>query len=553
MASILSILKTILNVKLFHSESQEVVTETVHKYGEDHVRQKILIHCRPIRREQGRCPVCGRKCSGYDDKNKREVSWRGPNLNGIPVYLLYEPSRIECPQHGVLTENIPWADGDSRFTKEFNNEVAWLVGMLPRTQVADFMMINWRTVGNCVSAARARLEPDVSQRIHDGLKHITVDETSYKKGHKYITVISDMDRNRVVWIGKGHGLAVFETFCEALTEEERAKIELVAGDGAKWIDQCVSRFFPNAVRCVDTFHVVQWATEALDCVRRNTASKAVREYNRRREQFQQEERDAAEAMAKAEAELNAAKKELASLPKRGRRSKRQKELEALIERLSVLLRVEVNGSEPDKRQSAENKSRQKLSPEHQAVLDELERKAKGIKGFRYALLHNPENRTENQDDQIRLIENQYPDLYQAFQLKESLRLILHMQDFELASIKLIEWITEAAGCGLHPISKLSDKISRHQIGIINAIKFHANSAKSEAVNSNIKVLIKVARGFRNIDNMIDLIYLKCSDIEIPLNNRPRPSAQYQEQQRERVRAYRRARREAMKPSEVQTL
>ena len=184
---------------------------------------------------------------------------------------------------------------------------------------------------------------------------------------------------------------------------------------------------------------------------------------------------------------------------------------------------------------------------------ELERKSKGIKGFRYALLHNPENRTENQDDQIRLIENQYPDLYQAFQLKESLRLILHMQDFELASIKLNEWITEAARCGLHPISKLSDKISRLQIGIINAIKFHANSAKSEAVNSNIKVLIKVARGFRNIDNMIDLIYLKCSDIEIPLNNRPRPSAQYQEQQRERARAYRRARREAMKPSEVQTL
>ena len=106
MASILSILKTILNVKLFHSESQEVVTETVHKYGEDHVQQKILIHCRPIRREQGRCPVCGRKCSGYDDKNKHEVSWRGPNLNGIPVYLMYEPSRIECPQHGVLTENI---------------------------------------------------------------------------------------------------------------------------------------------------------------------------------------------------------------------------------------------------------------------------------------------------------------------------------------------------------------------------------------------------------------------------------------------------------------
>ena len=551
MASILSILKTILNVKLFHSESQEVVTETVHKYGEDHVRRKILIHCRPIRREQGRCPFCGRKCPGYDNKDKHEVSWRGPNLNGIPVYLMYEPSRIRCPEHGVLTENIPWADGDSRFTKEFNNEVAWLVGMLPRTQIADYMMINWRTVGNCVSAARARLEPDVSQRIHDGLKRITVDETSYKKGHKYITVVSDMDRNRVVWIGKGHGLAVFETFCKALTEEERARMELVAGDGAKWIDQCVSRYFPNAVRCVDTFHVVQWATEALDCVRRNTASKAVREYNRRREQFQQEERDAAEAEAKVEAELQAAKKELSTLPKRGRRSKRQKELEALIVRLTALLGVDDSGTEPGKGRSKQSESRQTLSPEHQAFLDELEQKSKGIKGFRYALLHNPENRTENQNAQIRLIENQYPDLYRAFQLKESLRLILHMQDYELASIKLSEWITEAARCGLHPVSKLSDKISRHQIGIINAIRFHANSAKSEAVNSNIKALIKVARGFWNIDNMIDLIYLKCSDIEIPLNNRPRPSAQYQKQQREKARAYRRARREAMKFPETQ--
>ena len=526
MASLLSILSTILNVKSFHSESQEIVSETYSKDGETNEKRAILVHCRPIRREQRRCPICGRKCPGYDCKNDHEVSWRGPNLNGIPVYLMYNPSRIECPEHGVLTENIPWADGDSRFTQDFNNEAAWLTGQLPKTQIAEYLMINWRTVGNCVAAARARLEPDVSQRIHSGLRRITVDETSYKKGHKYITVVRDLDRNRVVWIHKDHGYSVFEEFCKALTEEERAAIELVAGDGARWIDQCIHKYLPNAQRCVDTFHVVQWATEALDCVRKGAAGKAAREYKKRREQFQKEVREAAEAEAKAEAELKAAKEELAALPKRGRRSTRQKELEALIEHLTALLGL--NGdvcAAADKNQlKGRSTGIRGFSQEQKKVLDELEQKAKGIRGFKYALLHNPENRTENQNDQIKLIENQYPDLYRAFQLKESLRLILHMKDAELAAMKLREWINDAMGCGLKPMACLAEKITRHSTGIINTIKFQANSAKSEAVNTTIKSLIRIARGFRNIDNMIDLIYLKCSDIVIPLNNRPCSSA-----------------------------
>ena len=82
-----------------------------------------------------------------------------------------------------------------------------------------------------------------------------------------------MDRCRVVWISDGNGLEIYRKFCLTLTEEQRAGIEIVAGDGARWIDSGTEEFFPNAHRCIDPFHLVGWANEALDEVR----SDAVRE------------------------------------------------------------------------------------------------------------------------------------------------------------------------------------------------------------------------------------------------------------------------------------
>ena len=159
------------------------------------------------------------------------------------------------------------------------------------------------------------------------------------------------------------------------------------------------------------------------------------------------------------------------------------------------------------------------------MLDRLAERAKSIKGAKHALGHNPENCTKSQADKIKLIENDYPDLYRAYQLKESLRLILHMKDATQAEAELGQWLTDAAASGLKPMEELSEKIARHKKNILNSIRCEANSAKSEAVNTTIKVLIKMARGFRSIGNMIALIYLKCSDLVIPLHNRPQMSAE----------------------------
>ena len=516
MASPLTILKSVLNINhnCIHVTDCEERSVLVHRFGEEYNQTQIFVHVRPYKRCQSLCPVCRKKCPGYDTKYNTESKWRTPNLNGIPVHICYQPKRVECPEHGVLTEYIPWADGDTRFTKDFNNEVAWMVCRMSKSSIALFEDINWRTVGNCIKAAQDRIEPDVTIRMR-GLRRICVDETSYRKGFAYITVVYDMDRNRVVWIHEGNGLEVFKLFCEELSTEERNKITIVAGDGARWIDTCVDRYFPNATRCIDFFHVAEWANEKLDKVRAATASKASAEYEKRKSEFQQAEAEAAKAAQALEKERQAAEAELESMPKRGRPSHRKLELLQFLEDVRESTR-------PDEHPTGKRgrPRKEKLSEEHQEVLDQLLEKVKQIKGAKHALGHNPDNCTDGQIDKIKLIENNYPDLYRAYQLKESVRLILHMQDVQQAESELDQWIADAAASGLKPMVELSEKITRHKNNILNSIRYQANSAKSEATNTTIKVLIKMARGFHSLTNMVSLIYLKCSDLVIPLNNRP---------------------------------
>ena len=541
MALPITILKNVLNFKCMHIEKAEMETVKNHAYGKVYEQKRIAVSARPYIRIQCRCPVCGNKCVKDGFKQEEESTWRAPNLNGIPVYIKYRPQRILCPEHGALNEYIPWADGTSRFTPAFNDEVAWLVCQMNKTAICEYEGINWRTVGNCIKASHTRLEPDVSMRIHDKVRRICVDETSYRKGYKYITVVYDMDKNRVIWIHEDHGYDVFAEFCRMLTPEERNQIEILAGDGASWIDSCCKDFFPNATRCIDFFHVAQWVNKALDDVRISTAAKAKREYNKLKDEYINAEAEARAAAVKAKKEYDESLRELAKMPRRGRPSARKLELISFISEYEA---AQIQASERKRPKPAGRPKKTQLTPEHEASLKELADRIDDFRGARFALGHNPENCTDRQTEKLLLIENNYPDLYHAYQLKESLRLILHMKDPDQAAIELTKWIDEARNSGLKPMSDLADKINdRHRENILNAIKCQANSAKSESTNTTIKGLIKLARGFRNIQNMIALIYLKCSDIIVPLCNRPQPSKEHLARKRERANELRRLREE----------
>jgi transposase len=138
------------------------------------------------------------------------------------------------------------------------------------------MRIAWRTVGAIIT----RVWADVDA-LHDrfaGLARIGIGEISYKRGHKYLTVVVDHDTGRLVWAAPGRDKATLASFFDALGPERCAQITHVSADGADWIAAVVADRCPNAVRCADPFHVVSWATDALDEVRRqawNTARGAV--------------------------------------------------------------------------------------------------------------------------------------------------------------------------------------------------------------------------------------------------------------------------------------
>src|SRR5680860_827043 len=135
-----------------------------------------------------------------------------------------------------------------------------------KSMVTELMRIAWRTVGSIIT--RVWADVDASCDRLEGLRRIGIDEISYKKGHKYLMVVVDHDSRRLVWAAPGRTSATVREFFDLLGEERCAQITHVSADGADFIDTIVEATCPAAIRVADPFHVVKWATEALDEVRR---------------------------------------------------------------------------------------------------------------------------------------------------------------------------------------------------------------------------------------------------------------------------------------------
>jgi transposase len=515
-----------LNLKhtVLHSAIQ--TTRRAKFAGVGYDQKVIEITGRPNVHWQHKCPHCMKSCSIYDHQSG-SVSWRTGTFNGEPVYLVYEPARISCPEHGVVREYLPWVCGRSWFTLDFCFEVAWAATVMPKSAVCAFYQISWQAVGNCIKIAHDYLEPDISRRL-EGLRRICIDETSYSKGYKYLTVVYDMDRCRVVWISDGNGLEIYRKFCLTLTEEQRAGIEIVAGDGARWIDSGTEEFFPNAHRCIDPFHLVGWANEALDEVRSDAVREARQVYAETERRFMEGLEVSAEALEKAEAELEEAENS-GDTQKAG----------ALKNYIKMI--KDLNDGKKVKRI---NRLRNLLTPEQQEVLKKLKTIAKELKNARYAVGKNPENRTENQEEKLKVIEANSPTLYKGYELKEEIRQISHMSDVKSAEAELDRWVEKARNSGIPAFVRLAEKIVRHRENLLNTIRYGANSSQSESCNAKIKRIIRRAHGFRNLDNLSAMIYLECSDLVIPLPHRPQLTAEQIAENRRRAREYRQRREEA---------
>ncbi len=163
--------------------------------------------------------------------------------------------------------------------------------------------------------------------------------------------------------------------------------------------------------------------------------------------------------------------------------------------------------------------RPKADDKAAAKLQAAHREATEIKRSTYSLGKAPENLTENQQIRLELIQANDPQLYRAYRLKESLRLLLKSSSVQQAEVDLKHWLWWASHSRISAFHELYEKIKRHKDHILNTIRLGLSNARIEATNNKIKLIIRKAYGFRNIQNMMDMVYLVCSDIRVPLPNR----------------------------------
>jgi transposase len=212
-----------------------------------------------------RCSRCLRRSARYDRGVGRR-RWRHLDAGVLMVWIEAQLPRVACRACGVCVAHVPWARAGAGHTYDFDRQVAYLATTMNKRAVSYLMRIAWRTVGTIVTRYWQDVE-DVFDRF-ENLTRIGIDEVSYKKGHKYLTVAVDHDTGRLLWAGPGHDRETLTEFFALLGPERCAKIALVSADAAPWIKAGVTRHCPGAVLCADPFHVVAWATEALDEERR---------------------------------------------------------------------------------------------------------------------------------------------------------------------------------------------------------------------------------------------------------------------------------------------
>ena len=244
---------------------EQTVIESVDLQTDARGQESLLARVRVKAGAARRCSRCQRRCPGYDT-GRDPRRWRGLDLGTTQVFLQATTSRVSCSEHGVVVAAVPWARPGSRFTTAFEDTAAWLVCHATLSVVAVLPRVAWRSVADIVTRVVAERAARTDRLA--GLRRIGIDEISYRKGQRYLLVIVDHDTGRLVWAGKNRNAATLNRFFDELGAERAGRLTHVSADGAQWIHDVVAARAPAAVVCLDAFHVVAWATEALDQVRR---------------------------------------------------------------------------------------------------------------------------------------------------------------------------------------------------------------------------------------------------------------------------------------------
>ena len=211
------------------------------------------------------CPECGEPCPLYDHQPER--CWRHLDTCQYRTILHAEPPRSNCPEHGPRAVKLPWAEPSSRFTAMFEGlAINWL-RVASQKAVADQLRLSWDEVHAIQERAVKR---GLERRKAEPVARLGVDEKSFTRGHRYFTLVNDLDRSRVLFVEEGRSQESMDGFWSGLSAEQIGAIEAVAMDMWDPYINSTLNHLPEARGKIvfDKFHIAKHLSEAVDLVRR---------------------------------------------------------------------------------------------------------------------------------------------------------------------------------------------------------------------------------------------------------------------------------------------
>jgi transposase len=234
------------------------------------VNLRIIAYIRPRQGSKPECSGCGKRGLGYDHMPEpREFAFI-PILN-VPVVLSYTMRRVDCPDCGVKVERVPWADGKHAQCNVFRHFLASWAKRLSWKETAQCFGVKWDTVCRSVQWVVAY---GLKNRSLDGIAALGVDEVAYSRGHKYMTLVYQIDagRKRLIRVLKERTTASLKRFfVEDFGADRCAKVKVVCSDMWKPYLKVIAEMLPQALNVLDRFHIVKKLGEAVDQVRREEA------------------------------------------------------------------------------------------------------------------------------------------------------------------------------------------------------------------------------------------------------------------------------------------
>jgi transposase len=255
--------RTEVLIETFIRKQLHLKAHTVTKVEE--TDECMLVWIDRLGRRLLRCGVCRQRCLEVHDIRK-EREWRDLSMRKLALKLRYRPRRVECPRCGVRVEDFPWAEPWARVTAALSNAVAVLARELSWQGTARQYGLNWKSVATIVKRA---VQYGLRHRKRPPVHVIGIDEVSRRKGQVYLTVVYDLERRVLLWVGDDRTEeAVRPFFTKEMGLRRCRTLQVVCLDMWAAYAKLIRQHAPNAQILFDRFHIVKHLNEAVDVVRR---------------------------------------------------------------------------------------------------------------------------------------------------------------------------------------------------------------------------------------------------------------------------------------------